>query len=135
MEYREPWITCRMGRKVHLVAKDEKAYYVIEVGKHLDYETEQWLEQQGVSEALLKELQLSFTYIPKTALRGIAFTGTDAGEELYLYMKSEKKKLTLELDYSASWMDAFFTGIPRMTAPKKKETGAPGHRICESVSK
>lgn len=128
MELNAPWVTCREGKKIMLLAKDEKAYYIIEVGKNLDYATEEWLEQQGISEALLKELQLSFTFIPKTALRGVAFTGCDAGEELYLYMKSEKKKLTLELDYSAAWMDAFFTGIPRMTAPKKKAVGAKGWR-------
>ena len=128
MDYHEPWITCRTGKKVYLLAKDEKAYYLIEVGKHLDYETEEWLQQQGVSEALLKELKLGFTYIPKAALRGVAFTGTEAGENLYLYLKSEKKKLTLELDYTSAWLDGFFLGIPRLTAPKKKEMGAPAWR-------
>lgn len=115
-------------KKVFLLAKDEKAYYVIEVGKRLDYETEEWLEQQGVSESLLKELQLSFTYIPKTELKGVAFTGLEAGEYLYLYLKSGKKKLSLELHYTASWFDAFFLNIPRLTAPKKKARGAKGWR-------
>lgn len=54
MERNAPWITCRMGKKVYLLARDEKAYYLIEVGKNLDYATEEWLESQGVSEALLK---------------------------------------------------------------------------------
>ncbi len=127
MEMNEPWITCRMGKKLYLLAKDEKAYYLIEVGKNLDYATEEWLEQQGVSEMLLKELQLPFTYISRAALRGVAITGNEAGEYIYLYLKSAKKKLMLELDYEPDWMEKFFSGIERFTPPadrsaaKKKE--------------
>lgn len=128
MEEYAPWLTCRMGKKLYLVAKDEKAYYLVEVGKNLDYATEEWLEQQGVSEALLKELHLAFTYIPKTGLRGVAISGNEAGEFVYLYLKSEKKKLMLELDYDADWMDSFFSGIQRFAAPKTKRTGDKGWR-------
>ena len=123
MAYIAPWITCRMGKKLHLLAKDEKAYYIIEVGKHLDFATAEWLEQQGVSEKLLKELQLPFTYVPKSNLRGVAITGNDAGEYIYLYLKSEKKKVMLELDYDPDWMEDFFAGLERFTAPKTKEPG------------
>ena len=128
MEINAPWLTCRMGKKVYLLAKDEKAYYLIEVGKNLDYATEEWLEQQGVSEELLKELRLSFTYIPRSNLRGVAITGNYAGEFVYLYLKSEKKKVMLELDYDPDWMDNFFAGIHRNTAPKTKEKGGKGWR-------
>lgn len=123
MENSQPWIVCRMGKKVFLLAKDDKAFYIIEVGKRLDSETEEWLQNQGVSEELLKELQLSFTYIPKTALRGFALSGYEAGEYVYLYLKSEKKKLMLELDYDPEWMDGFFKGIRRLSTPKKKNPG------------
>ena len=123
MEMNEPWITCRMGKKLYLLAKDEKAYYLIEVGKNLDYATEEWLEQQGVSQKLLKELQLPFTYISKAALRGVAITGNEAGEYVYLYLKSEKKKLMLELDYDLDWMNGFFAGIAQFTPPAEKPAG------------
>ena len=83
MAYIVPWITCRMGKKLHLLAKDEKAYYIIEVGKHLDYATAQWLEQQGVSEELLKELQLPFEYIPRKALTSLGYSGFRPGDVLY----------------------------------------------------
>lgn len=118
MEMNASWITCRMGKKLYLLAKDEIAYYLIEVGKNLDYATEEWLEKQGVSEILLKELQLPFIYIPKSNLRGVAITGNEAGEYIYLYLKSEKKKLMLELDYDSDWMEDFFFGIPRFAAPQ-----------------
>ena len=123
MEMNAPWLTCRMGKKLYLVAKDEKAYYLIEVGKNLDYATEEWLEQQGASEELLKELQLPFTYISKAGLRGVAITGNEAGEYIYLYLKSEKKKVMLELDYEPEWMDDFFSGIDRFTPPTEKSAG------------
>lgn len=128
MEEYAPWLTCRIGKKVYLLAKDKKAYYLIEVGKNLDYATEEWLERQGVSEALLKELQLAFTYIPINDLRGVALSGHEAGEYVYLYLKSEKKKLMLELDYDPDWMDGFFTGLERFAAPKTKEPGDKGWR-------
>ena len=123
MEMNAPWITCRMGKKLYLLAKDDKTYYLIEVSKNLDYAMEEWLEQQGVSEELLKELQLPFTYIPKSNLRGVAFIGNQAGEYVYLYLKSEKKKLMLELDYDVDWMSDFFSGIDRFTPPAEKKNG------------
>lgn len=128
MEMNAPWLTCRMGKKMYLLAKDEKAYYLIEVGKNLDFSTEEWLEQQGVSEMLLKELNLPFTYIPKSNLRGVAITGNEAGEFVYLYLKSEKKKVMLELDYDPDWINSFFSGIQRLTAPKTKAAGEKGWR-------
>ena len=121
MEMQAPWIVCRMGRKLHLLAKDEKAYYIIETGKKLDYATEEWLESQGVSEELLKELNLPFTYIPKTALRGVAIGGNEAGCAITLYLKSEKKQLLLEMDYESRWMEDFFAGISRFTPPAAKQ--------------
>ena len=123
METNAPWITCRAGKKVCLFAGDEKAYYIIEVGKKLDYATEEWLESQGVSEELLKELQLPFTYIPKAALRGVAIGGNHAGDEITLYLKSEKQRLVLELDYDQEWLISFFQGISRFTPPETKKNG------------
>ena len=123
MEMHAPWITCRVGKKGFLLARDEKAYYLIEVGKNLDYATEEWLEQQGVSEELLKELQLPFTYVPKAALRGVAIGGNHAGDEITLYLKSEMRKAVLELDYESDWMEGFFAGISRFTPPAPKKAG------------
>ena len=128
MEERIPWLVCRMGKKCCLLAKDEKAFYIIEVGKNLDWETEEWLLRQGVSEALLKELNLAFEYIPKALLRGVALEGNRAGDALYLYLKSERRKLTLELDYEKEQMETFLEGIERFTAPQSHEPGLRGWR-------
>ena len=128
MEEYVPWLTCRMGRQLYLLAKDVKAYYLIEVGKNLDYATEECLQQRGVSEELLKELKLPFIYIPKTTLRGATFSGHEAGDYVYLYLKSEKKKLMLELDYDLACMEDFFADIQRFAAPKTKKTGDNGWR-------
>lgn len=119
MEMQEPWLTCRMGKKLFLLARDATAYYIIEVNKRLDYATEEWLMQQGVSEELLKELLLAFEYIPRSALRGVAIGGCTAGDAVYVYMESAKRKLTLEMDYDEEWMEGFFRDIPRFAAPKK----------------
>lgn len=128
MENQTPWLVCRAEKQCCLLAKDEKAFYIIEVGKNLNWETEEWLLRQGISEALLKELQLSFEYIPKNALRGVALDGGRAGDHVYLYIQSEKRKLTLEMDCEKTELDGFFEGIPRFTAPKSREPGVSGWR-------
>lgn len=128
MEEPMPWLVGRIGKKCWLLAKDEQAYYLIEVGKNLDWETEEWLMQQGVSEALLKELNLAFTYIPQKDIRGVAFSGSEAGDCVYLYLRSEKRKLTLELNYDPEWMETFFENLHRFAAPNNKKPGDKGWR-------
>lgn len=118
----EIWIKCRVKDKKCILARDEVAYYIIQVDKGLDYATEEWLEQQGISEELLKELQLPFDYIPKTALRGVAISGCTVRQNLYLYLKAGKRKLTLSSDYDPEWVEEFFRDIPRFTAPAELPT-------------
>lgn len=115
-----PWLECLEKDKVCILAKDEKAYYIIKVGKRLDYATEEWLEQQGVSEELLKELQLPFDYIPQKVLQGVAISGCTVRQNIILHLKSNKRKLTLQRDYDPDWLDSFFPDIPRFLAPKAK---------------
>lgn len=114
-----PWITCRMGKKLYLLAKDEKAYYIIEVGKKLDYATEEWLEQQGVSEALLKELQLPFEYIPRKVMVSLGFSGYQPGDVLYLHLKDGKRILILAEEVDKSLYRDFFPGVPRTKVLKQ----------------
>ena len=128
MDKQTPWLVVRDGKKCCLLAKNANAFYVIEVGKNLDWETEEWLMRQGISETLLKELKLTFTYIPRKDIRGVAFSGPMAGDRIYLYLRSEKRKLTLELDYEPAHMDEFFKNLHRFTAPKRKEPGDKGWR-------
>ena len=119
MEKHAPWILCRTGKKLALLAKDEKAYYIIEVGKKLDYATAEWLESQGVSEELLKELQLPFTYIPRKMIQSIGLTGQKTGDRLQIKLKKDKKVVTLEENLSDSRMREFFGGILRTRIPKE----------------
>lgn len=115
-----PWIECVEKDRKCILAKDEKAYYIIWVRKGLDFATAEWLEQQGISEPLLKELQLPFDYIPKRALRGVAVSGSTVRQNVILHLKSNKRKLVLQRDYDPDWLDAFFEDLPRFTAPKAK---------------
>ena len=119
MEMNAPWITCRMGKKLCLLAKDEKAYYIIEVGKKLDYATEEWLEQQGVSEELLKELQLPFEYIPRKALNSLGYSGFRPGDALQLNLKNGKRILTLAEEVDQSFYRDFFPGLLRTKVPRE----------------
>jgi hypothetical protein len=119
MEMQAPWIVCRMGRKLHLLAKDEKAYYVIEVGKNLDYATEEWLESQGVSEELLKELQLPFEYIPRKALTSLGYSGYGPGDVLQLNLKNGKRILTLAEEVDKDFYRDFFPGLLRTKVPRE----------------
>lgn len=119
MAYIAPWITCRMGKKLHLLAKDEKAYYIIEVGKHLDYATAEWLEQQGVSEELLKELQFPFEYIPRKALTSLGYSGFRPGDVLQLNLKNGKRILTLAEEVDQSFYRDFFPGLLRTKVPRE----------------
>ncbi|MBQ8621287.1 MAG: hypothetical protein IJ422_03135 [Oscillospiraceae bacterium] len=127
MEYRELWLTCQKGSKTYLLAKDEKAYYIIDVDRHLNYDTEEWLIQQGISEALLKELALSYERIAKEEVRGVAIGGCEAGESVYMYLKSGKRQQhMLTLDSDEKWMDQFFGNIPRFTPPVDKKQKKDG---------
>ena len=119
MEINAPWITCRMGKKLYLLARDEKAYYLIEVGKKLDYATEEWLEQQGVSEALLKELQLPFEYIPRKALTSLGYSGYGPGDALHLNLKNGKRILTLAEEVDKDFYRDFFPGLLRTKVPRE----------------
>ncbi len=121
MEAQEPWLVCRRSGKVYLLAQDDRGYYAIEVGKRLDYATEEWLQQQGVTEELLKELHLPYHSYPKTGIRGVAIGGTLAGDMISLYPKSgNRRDYILELDYEEAFVEAFFAHIFRFQPPKKK---------------
>ena len=119
MEKHAPWIRCRTGMTQILLARDEKAYYIIEVGKKLDYATEEWLESQGVSEELLKELQLPFTYIPRKMIQSIDFTGQKAGDRLHIKLKKDKKVVSLGENLTDDRIREFFDGILRTRIPKE----------------
>ena len=116
---RKPWIECMEKDTQSILARDENAYYIIKVGNGLDSATAEWLEMQGVSEALLKELQLPFEYIPKKLLRSVAFSGFASGETMYLYLKKGKRVLELAEKVEKSFIRDFFPGVPRSTAPKE----------------
>ena len=118
MEYPVPWITCRMGNKLHLLAKDERAYYIIEVGKGLDFATEEWLQQQGISEELLKELQLPFEYIPRKAVTSLGYSGCGCGDVICLNLKNGKRCLKLNEPVNMDFFRDFFPGILRTKIPK-----------------
>lgn len=118
----EPWIKCKKDGKNCILARDDMAYYIIQPVKGLDHATARWMKEQGISQQLLKELQMSFEYIPKTALRGVAISGCTVRQNIYLYLKSGKRKLTLRADYDPEWMDEFFRDIPRFTAPAQLPT-------------
>lgn len=126
MDAQTPWLVCRAGKKCNLLAKDDNAFYIIEVGKNLDWETEEWLQTQEITEDLLKELKLAFTYIPRKDIWGVAFSGCGAGDRVYLYLRSEKRMLTLEDDYAQTFMDSFFENLNRFTPPKQKTPGNKG---------
>lgn len=119
MEMNASWITCRMGKKLHLLAKDEKAYYIIEIGKKLDFATAEWLEQQGISEELLKELQLPFEYIPRKVLTSLGYSGYRPGDVLCLYLKNGKRILKLNEEVDKAFYRDFFPGVLRTRVPKE----------------
>ena len=119
MEMHTPWLTCRVGKKVSLLARDDKAYYIIEVGRRLDYAMAECMERQGVSEELLKELQLPFEYIPRKVLNGVGFSGYQPGDMLYLHLKDGKHILKLAEDVKPDFFRDFFPGTPRTRVPKR----------------
>jgi len=123
-----PWLLLQDQRKTYLLAKDQHNFYLILVDKFLTWETEEWLMQQGISQELLEELPLNVEILPRNQLRGIALSGTLAGESLYFYPKNGKRRhFTFSDDYLEERIDAFFEGVERYLAPsqppKKKKTG------------
>lgn len=121
----DKWLVCNRKGKSYLLARDDHAYYAIEVGKRLDEATEEWLYQQGVSEKILQELLLTYQTFPKASLRGVAIGGNMSGCAVSFYPKSERRcDYILELDYSPDFLELFFENIPRFLGPQKVSTNA-----------
>ena len=126
---REPWLLVQEGSKLYLLAKDQKDFVFITVNKALTAEKEEQLARSGsFSNLRLQELGLAFRVLPDNQVRGVAMTGSEAGETLYFYPASGKKqKYVFSDDYEQAQIDAFFEGVERFTAPtgtkkKKKNT-------------
>lgn len=126
---REPWLLVQEGSKLYLLAQDPQNFIFIAVNKHLTAEAEEQLCRRTITVALLQEMGLTIRVLPKKQVRGIALTGSEAGETVYFYPKSGKKqKYILSDDYEQVWTDAFFAGMERFTPPgnqkKKKDAEA-----------
>lgn len=126
---KESWLLLQDGRKTYLLARDHQNYYLILADKFLTWETEEWLIEHGISRERLEELPLNYKTLPRKQLRGIALTGTSAGDALYLYPKSEKRqRYTFSDDCSEEQIDTFFEGVERFLAPsaQKKKSSVTG---------
>lgn len=123
---REPWLLVQAGSKLYLLARDQRDFVFITVNKALTAEKEEQLQRSGsFSKLRLQEMGLTFRVLPGNQVRGVAMTGCEAGETLYFYPGSgRKQKYVFSDDYEKAWIDAFFTGVERFTAPtgtKKKK--------------
>lgn len=123
---KEPWLLVQEGSKLYLLAKDRQDFVFITVNKSLTAEKEEQLARSGsFSKPRLQELGLTFRTLPDNQVRGVALTGTEAGETIHFYPASGKKqKYVFSDDYEAEQIDAFFAGTQRFTAPtgsKKKK--------------
>lgn len=123
---REPWLLVQAGSKLYLLARDQRDFVFITVNKALTAEKEEQLQRSGsFSKLRLQEMGLTFRILPGNQVRGVAMTGCEAGETLYFYPGSgRKQKYVFSDDYEKAWIDAFFTGVERFTAPtgtKKKK--------------
>ena len=130
---KQPWLLLQDGRKTYLLARDQQNYYLILVDRFLTWETEEWLIDHGISKERLEELPLNYETLPRKQLRGIALTGTNAGDALYLYPKSGKRRhYTFSDDCSEEQIDVFFAGVERYLAPseqKKKSSDTGDWRV------
>ena len=77
------------------------------------------------SEAAISELDISYTVIHKKDLKGVAVGGTVAGCELSLLIGKTKSKYVLSDDTTQQLIDAYFKGVKRMDASKRKMPKSP----------
>lgn len=118
-----PRLLVQKGNKTVLLDRDSKNYYLIDVDRNLTWETEEWLIRHGVSKEKLDNLALKYRMIPKTEVRGIALSGTKAGDALYVYLRSGKREWYLFSDaYLDAQIDVFFEGVERFLAPAERGT-------------
>lgn len=119
MEMTEPWLLVQEGSKLFLLAQDHQNYIFITVNKNLTAQIEDQLRYRTITPVLLKELGLTIRVLPKNQVRGVALTGSEAGEYLYFYQNAGKKlKYVFSDDYDKERADAFFAGMARFTPPK-----------------
>lgn len=77
------------------------------------------------SEVAMSEFDISYTVIHKKDLKGVAVGGTDAGCELSLLIGKTKSKYVLSDDTTQQLIDAYFKGVKRMDASKRKIPKSP----------
>lgn len=128
----EPWLLVQEGSKIFLLAKDQRDYILISVNKNLTEEAEERLSRRAITPQLLTEMGLTFRLLPKDQIRGVALSGSEAGETIWFYPVSGKKqKYVFSDDYSREQTDAFFAGTARFTPPgnKKKKKDPEAWRL------
>lgn len=128
----EPWLLVQEGSKLFLLAKDQRDYILISVNKNLTDEAEERLSRRAITPQLLTEMGLTFRLLPKSEIRGVALSGSEAGETVWFYPVSGKKqKYVFSDDYSRERTDAFFAGTERFTPPgnKKKKKDPEAWRL------
>lgn len=119
------WLICqngRGGRKEILLARDEKSFFVIYVHDGLTHDKRNTLQLQGVSENLLKKLDVHFDKIPKSAIRGVAIGGYSAGDMVYLYPNSGRRmKFQLRVNHEMKQVEDYFENMKRFAPPTDKK--------------
>lgn len=125
MQSNEPWLICqngRKGRKRILLAQDASAYYAIDACHYFTRKKRERLASCGVSESLLRELEVPYQRIPKENIRGVAVGGCCALDMIYLYPTSgNRMKFILETNHTKAHVDAFFAGMERFEAPEDRK--------------
>lgn len=119
------WLICQNGRgarKEILLAQDQKSFLVIDSDAGLTFDKRNRLELEGVSEELLKRLDVPYEAIPKSSIRGIAIGGYAAGDAVYLYPKSGgRRKFQLRVNHEKDQINGFFADMQCFTAPVDKK--------------
>lgn len=125
MEFQKPWLVCQNGRKGKkriLLAQDQEAYYAVDAYGGLTRKKENFLEEHGVSEAILQKLELPYERICKSSVRGVSISGYSAADAVYLYLDSGKRlKFLLKVNHLKDHVESFFGDLKRFEPPRDKK--------------
>lgn len=111
------YLIVQQGQNKHcLLLRNGSQFHIVSVDRRLTKEVEEkLLAMYPCSDQSLSELGITYE---KISPRGVAVTGTHAGETVILYVGKKKRKFILSDDYNENTMNAFFAGILQFTPPQ-----------------
>ena len=112
------YLLLKQGEKLYMLLRNADRFHLFTVNKRFTEEREEKLmELYPCSEETLRELGVTFL---SWYVRGVAASGSEAGDALILHVGKKKHRYILSDDYTQEQMGRFFDGVEKFQVPREK---------------